>query len=193
MTSTVSPWVLLLVSTVSAVLAAVLGFGSAIALQQRSIGNARRDELQRIERIDRSVRLQVLAYLKAAANEVRSAFTLGMMPLSIMTSFYDRLHNRLLDKDVPQAFPDHADVLYDALAACDFAIGIQRLHEGNWTREGDKAAPDSHRIEQRTQMIRGIWTNPFLKLEDVFKRVGDAETVQEFAKARSERAEIQGR
>jgi hypothetical protein len=126
--------------------------------------------------------------MKAVANEVRSAWTLGLMPLAIMSSFHDRLRNRLVEKDITQAFPDDADVLYEALTACDFAVGIQQLHEANWDREDAKALPSPDRIHQRTQMIQGIWKRPFDALEAVFKRVGDTETLQEFANARDERA-----
>ncbi|HEV2738311.1 MAG TPA: hypothetical protein VGU66_06985 [Candidatus Elarobacter sp.] len=68
-------------------LAAVLGFASAFALQQRNVENARSDERRRNERTDRAVRLQVLAYLKAEANEIRFAYTGGIMELSVMSTF----------------------------------------------------------------------------------------------------------
>jgi hypothetical protein len=174
-------------------LGAVVGFVSAFRLQQRNVENARRDEQRRDDRVDRAVRLQVLAYLKAEANEVRSAWTTEMMPLSIIGRFHDRLQGRLVEKDVPQAFPDDADVLYDALAACDFAIGIQRLHEEGWDREDAKAPASQAQIEHRTRMIKGIWNAPFLKLKEVFERVGDTATVELFAKAREDRAVWDGR
>lgn len=192
MTSTTSLWTWI-VQGYLPILSGVIGFSSAFLLQQRNVENARRDEQRRNDRVDRAVRLQVLAYLKAEASEVRSAWTTGMMALPIITRFHDRLRDRLVEKDVPQAFPEEADVLYDALAACDFTIDVQRLHEGNWERDDAAASPSMERIDQRTRMIKGIWHRPFLKLEEVFKRVGDKEAVKEFAKSRVERAEWEGR
>ncbi|HEV2641919.1 MAG TPA: hypothetical protein VGT98_04405 [Candidatus Elarobacter sp.] len=86
-------------------------------------------------------------------------------------------------------------MLYGALAACDFAMAVQQLNEERWKQADDQAKKEggkpvsSYELERRPKIVKGIWTPPFRKLEEVFKRVEDTDELREFAMARDQRAE----
>lgn len=172
--------VLVLVPSVVGGLLVVVGTIVGAHLAER---NKIREELRKNARLDKAVRAEILAHVRAESEQVRLMYVTAIVVYGQLTSIHERLVDKVFNPQAAQAFGDSAPVLLDAVTACDWAFHLQKERSGAKVSHAS-VEQAAHEIRQ----VRGLWNRPFEQLQAFFQTIGEIDEVAKFEEARQQQA-----
>jgi hypothetical protein len=142
-----------------------------------------RGEQRKNDRLDSAVRTEVLAHLRAEAEQVRLMYVTAIVVNSQLAPIHQRLVDKVFNPQTAQAFGGSAAALLDTVTACDWAFHLQK--ERTRGRTTDATAEE---VAWEIRQVRGLWNRPFEQLQAFFKDIGETSEVAKFEEARQQQA-----
>lgn len=145
--------------------------------------NKIREEQRKNDRLDNAVRTEVLAHVRAEAEQVRLMYVTAIVVNSQLAPIHQRLVDKVFSPQTAQAFGASAAALLDTVTACDWAFHLQQ--ERSREKASDAAAED---VAWEIRQVRGLWNRPFEQLQSFFQSIGEVSEVAKFEEARQQQA-----
>jgi hypothetical protein len=116
--------------------------------------NKLREEKRANKRLDAAIRVEILAHLRAEAEQVRLMFVTAVVVDNQLEPIHNRLVSKVFSPENAQAFGDDAAALLDTVIACDAAFNFQKLLLSTRPLSATASLAE-HEIRQ----TRGLWTH----------------------------------
>lgn len=145
--------------------------------------NKIREEQRKNARLDSAVQTEVLAHVRAEAEQVRLMYVTATVVNSQLAPIHQRLVDKVFSPQTAQAFGGYAAPLLDAVTACDWAFHLQQ--ERSHARTSEATAEE---VAWEIRQVRGLWNRPFEQLQAFFQDIGEKSEVAKFEEARQQQA-----